>query len=90
MSDKKSWLCKKRKTLQKNEKKTSLKENGELITWFDKLELSVSFFPFIEKLSLLFAQMCLPVCKPEAAGGGIAIRAKVEQKRGLFFISGKT
>jgi hypothetical protein len=60
--------------------------NGELLTCFYKLELSFSFFPFIEKLSLLFALPCPPVCKPEAVGRGIAIRAKVEQKRRVIFL----
>ena len=61
----------------------------ELLTCFDKLELSFSYFPFIEKLSLLFAPLCLPVCKLKAVGQGIAIRAKVEQKRRAIFYIGK-
>jgi hypothetical protein len=41
----------------------SCNKNGELLTYFDKVELSFSLFPFVEKLVLLFTLLCLPVCK---------------------------
>ena len=34
----------------------------------------------------MFAVMCITVCKPEAKGQGIAIRAKVEQKGRLIIL----
>ena len=39
-------------------------KNGELLTCFDKLELRFSFFPSIEKLSLLFALLCRQFASP--------------------------
>ena len=43
------------------------------------------FFPLKKICTLLFALLCPPVCKPEAIGGGISVRVKVEQKeRGIF------
>ena len=65
------------------------RNNGELFTLFDMLELIFLFFSFIEKLSFLFALLCLTVFKPETIGWRIAVRAQVEQKGGWVFISGK-
>ena len=47
-------------------------------------------FSFIEKLSLLFALPCLPVCNADAVGWWIVIRVKVEQNGRWFLILGKT
>ena len=41
-----------------------------------------SFLPLQKNYTLLLALPCQPVCKPEAVGKGIAIRAKVEQTGG--------
>ena len=46
--------------------------NGELCTWFDKLEFY--FFPLYKNYTLLFALLCRP------------IRAKVEQKGRVIFL----
>ena len=62
--------------------------HSELCTWFDNLEFCFLFFRLYKNYTLLFALSCLPVCKPQAVGRGIAIRAKVEQKgRVIFTIS---
>ena len=60
-----------------------LSNNGELCTWFDKLECSFIFFPFIEKL-----YCACQFASPKAVGQVIAIRAKVEQK-GKMILLGK-
>ena len=60
--------------------------NGELCTWFDKLEFCSLFFPLKKKYTLLFALQCLPVCKPEALCRWIAIPAKVKQKGRVIFL----
>ena len=64
----------------------NFKINGELYTWFDELEFCFLFFPLFKNYTLLFALPCGPVCKPEAVGWGIAIRAKVEQKGRVIFL----
>ena len=43
-----------------------------------------SFFPLYKNYTLLFALQCPPVCKPEAIGRVIALRAKVVQKGRLI------
>ena len=44
------------------------------------------FFPLWKNYTLLFALPCSPVCKPEAVGQEIAIRAKVEEKGKMIFL----